>query len=188
MDNLLQLIIMIDITTYLNEIQAAPNIDTQIANYLGTYPNLFPQLNIYGGPNRTTRINLEGQNRLQVRWLDEHLITRRIEPWKNVTVPYLLVVLYNLIPIIIIRNTDNREDRYSKALYLNKRQHSYAAAYLFEFLEADPGPELEIYDTIGTFSGDVQPHISSLNTKYYDTVVDEPFLTEVLQYTIQYNY
>lgn len=179
---------MIDTATYLTDILSAPNIDRQIADYLGPYPNLFPQLNIYGGPNRTTRINLEKQNRLEVRWLDEHLITRRIEPWKSVTIPFLSVVLYNSIPIAIIRNTDNREDRYNKMLYLNKRQHSYAAAYVFEFLEADPGPELEIYDTIGTFSGDVQPHISGLNTTYYDVVADEPFLTEVLQYTVKYNY
>lgn len=179
---------MIDTSSYLADILSAPNIDRQIANYLGTRHNLFPQLNIFGAPNKTTRINLEKQNRVEVRWLDEHLITRRIEPWKNVTVPYLSVVLYQLVPIAIIRNTDNREDRYSKVLFLNKRQHSYAAAYLFSFLEADPGPELEIYDTIGSFSGDVQPHMSGLNTTYYDVVSDEPFLTEVLQYTNTYNY
>lgn len=179
---------MINITTYLSNILSTVNIDRKIANYLGKEPVLFPQLNIYGGVNRTTRTNLEKQNRLEVRWLDEHLITRRIEPWKSVTVPYLSTVTYNSTPIIILRNTDNREDRYNKAIYLNKKQHSYAAAYLFEFLEADPGPELEIYDTIGTFSGDVQPHISSLNSTYYNIVNDEEFLTEVLEYTNKYNY
>lgn len=179
---------MIDTITYFADILSAPNIDRQIADYLGARYNLFPQLNIQGAPNRTTRINLEKQNKLEIRWLDEHLITRRIEPWKKVTVPYLSVVLYELTPVVIIRNTDNREDMYSKVLYLNKRQHSYAAAYLFKFLEADPGPELEPYDTIGTFSGDVQPHMSGLNTTYYDVVTDEPFLTKVLQYTNTYNY
>ena len=57
---------MIDTATYLTDILSAPNIDTQIADYLGTNPMLFPQLNINGGPNRTTRINLEKQNRLEV--------------------------------------------------------------------------------------------------------------------------
>lgn len=179
---------MINTANYLTEIQLTPNVDTQIADYLGTYPNLFPQLNIFGGPNKTTRINLEKQDRVKVRWLDEHLITRHIEPWKEVTVPFLYTVLYNMIPIIIVRNTDNREDMYNKVLYLNKRQHSYAAAYLFNFLEADPGPELEPYDVIGSFSGDVQPHMSGLNTTYYDVIKDEAYLTKVLQYTEKYNY
>jgi len=180
---------MTDINTYLTNILTAPNIDTQIADYVGRYPNMFPQMNIWGGPNKTTRRNLENQNRLDVRWLDEHTITRRIEPWKSVTTWYLATLMFDkTIPIGILRNTDNREDRFADLLLLNKTQHHYANAYIFEFLEADPGPEKEIYDSIGTFSGDVQPHIRGINSRYYDLMVDEDYLNTVLNYTITYNY
>jgi len=180
---------MIDINTYLTDILTAPNIDTQIANYVGRYPNMFPQMNMWGGPNKTTRRNLENQNRLDIRWLDEHEITRRIEPWKSVTTWYLAVLMFDgIIPVGILRNTDSREDMFADLLLINKTQHHYASAYMFSFLEADPGPELEIYDTIGTFSGDVQPHIRGINSKYYDVITDGDYLTRVLDYTVTYNY
>jgi len=179
---------MFDLTTYLTDISSTTNIDKQIADYIGRYPNLFPQMNVWGGPNRTTRSNLKLQNRLEIRWLDDHLITRRIEPWKEVTTWFIATLLFDGIPIAIMRNTDNREDRFADLLLLNKVQHHYANAYLFEFLEADPGPEREPYDTIGTFSGDVQPHIRGMNFKYYDIVADKNKLDDILDYTITYNY
>lgn len=180
---------MIDIDTYLTDILTAPNIDIQIANYVGRYPNMFPQINVWGGPNKTTRRNLENQSRLDIRWLDEHTITRRIEPFKSVNTWYLATLMFDdIIPIGIIRNTDNREDRFADVLLINRTQHHYANAYMFGFLEADPGPEREIYDNIGTFSGDIQPHIRGINSRYYDIITDREYLNKVLNYTITYNY
>ena len=184
---------MFDITTYLSNILIASNIDNQIADYIGRYPNLFPQLNVWGGVNKTTRINLENQNRVDVRYLDEHLITRRIEPWKSITTWYIAtVVLDNNIPIAILRRTDNREDRYADLLLLNKTEHHHAGSYLFTFVKADPGPELEIYDKIGTFSGDISPHILGVSStrKYFDpsNSADKIYLNTVLDYTVTYNY
>lgn len=177
-----------NITTYLTNVSLSNNKDTNISTYIGKYNSLFSQLYINGAPNRTTRINLLNQNQIEVKWLDQHKITRSIEPYKTVTTWYLATVFYQSIPIAILRNTDNREDRYPKVLLINKTQHAYAGAYLFQFLKADPGPELEIYDTSGSFSGDVIPHIINTNYRYYDIVTDQDYLNRILQYTEIYNY
>jgi hypothetical protein len=182
---------MFNINTYMDAILTSSIVDREIANYMGRYPNLFPQLNVWGAPNRTTRINLEKQNRVDVRWLEEHLITRPLEPWKSVTTWYIAtVVLDNQYPIAILRATGNVQDMYNNLLFLNKKQHHYASGYLFSFIEADPGPELEPYDNIGAFSGDVQPHIRGLNAKYYNISndKDKEYLEKVLDYTQKYNY
>ena len=182
---------MFDITTYLTDILTAPNIDTDIASYLAKFPFIFPQINVWGGLNRTTRTNLEKQNRLDVRWLDTHIINRQIEPWKSVDTWFIATIMFDgTIPVGIIRNTDNREDRYSKFLPINYEQHHQAGLYMFSFVEADPGPEKEIYDTIGTFSGDVQPHYRSVNLTYYDVgnTTDQDRLNVILDYTETYNY
>lgn len=177
-----------NITTYLNNVSLSLNKDTDIASYLGKYVTLFSQLDINGAPNKTTKSNLKNQNKIEVKWLDQHKITRSIEPFKTISTWYLATVFFEGIPIAILRNTDNREDIYAKVLLINKIQHAYAGAYLFQFLKADPGPELEEYDMSGTFSGDVLPHIINTNYKYYDVVNDENYLTNVIQYTELYNY
>lgn len=177
-----------NITTYLTNVSLSSNKDTNISNYLGKYITLFSQLDINGAPNKTTKLNLLKQDQVEVRWLDQHKITRSIEPYKTVTSWYLATVFYQNTPIAILRNTDNREDFYSKTLLINKTQHAYAGAYLFQFLKSDPGPELEIYDTSGSFSGDVIPHIINTNYRYYDLTVDQDYLTKILQYTEVYNY
>lgn len=182
---------MFDLSTYLTDLSTTPNVDTKIANYLAKYPFLFPQINVWGGVNETTRRNLEKQNRLDVRWLDKHTITRRIEPWKSVTTWFIATVMFDgVIPIGIIRATDNREDRFDKFLPINYEQHHHAGLYLFNFVEADPGPELELYDTHGAFSGDVQPHYRSVQMNYYDLTVpgDVLKIEDILLYTEEYPY
>lgn len=177
-----------NINTYLTNVSLSLNKDTTISNYLGKYVSLFSQLDINGAPNKTTKLNLLNQNKVEIKWLDQHKITRSIEPFKTVTTWYLATVFYENIPIAILRNTDNREDIFSKVLLINKVQHAYAGAYLFQFLKADPGPELEIYDISGSFSGDVLPHIINTNYRYYDIVLDENYLTNVINYTETYSY
>lgn len=177
-----------NINTYLTNVSLSNNKDKNVSNYLGKYGSLFSQLDINGAPNKTTRINLLNQDKVEIKWLDQHKITRSIEPFKTVTTWYLATVFYENIPIAILRNTENREDIYSKVLLINKIQHAYACSYLFQFLKADPGPELEIYDMSGSFSGDVLPHIINTNYRYYDITIDEDYLTKILQYTETYNY
>ena len=182
---------MFDLTTYITDITATSNSDGIIADYLAKYPFIFPQLNVWGGVNETTRRNLEVQNRLEVKWLDKHTIVRQIEPWKSVLTWYIATIMFDgVIPVGILRNTDNREDRYPKFLPINYVQHSYAGHYLFQFVEADPGPEREIYDTIGTFSGDIQPHYRSVNLNYYDLTVpaDVTKIETILDYTETYKF
>lgn len=180
-----------DIDIYITKLLTTPNINLDIGQYLGRYPNLFPQLNLWGAPNQTTYSNLQNQNRIDVRWLEEHTITRRIEPWKSTTVWYIATVMLDgATPIALLKNTDNKEDMYNDLFLLNKKQHHYASAYLYSFVEADPGPHLEPYDTIGTFSGDVMPHVSGRNTKYYNlsAVKDVEYLNKVFSYTEKYNF
>ena len=182
---------MFDLTTYLTDLSSTPNVDYKIANYMAKYPFIFPQLNIWGGLNETTRRNLEGQNRLDVRWLDKHTITRRIEPWKSVTTWYLATIMFDgVIPVGFLRNTDNREDRFRKFLPVNYEQHHIAGLYLYDFLQADPGPERELYDTHGTFSGDIQPHYRSVQMNYYDLTIESDVknIEEILLYTEEYLY
>ncbi len=182
---------MFNLTTYLTELVTAENVDKEIENYLAKYPFIFPQLNVWGGINETTRKNLNRQTRLEVRWLDRHTIVRRIEPWKSVKTWYIATIMFDgVIPVGILRNTDNREDRYSDFIAINYEQHHYAGRYLFEFVEADPGPEREPYDVIGTFSGDIQPHYRSTNIKYYDLTEpqDVEQIENILSYTEEYPY
>lgn len=182
---------MFDFNDYITNITAETRRDTNIANYLAKYPYIFPQLGLVGGINKTTRKNLENQTRLDVRWLDKHLIKRRIEPFKSVETWFLATIMFDgILPVGIIRATDNREDLYSDFLPIDKRQHTLAARYLFEFLEADPGPEREPYDNIGSFSGDLRPNFSSVNTRYYEptSTVDVSRLEIILDYTETYSY
>lgn len=182
---------MFDLTTYIADITAQTRKDTNIANYLAKYPYIFPQLNVVGGINKTTRRNLENQTRLDVRWLDRHLITRRIEPFKSVETWFIATIMFDgVLPVGIMRATDNREDRFPDFLPIDYTQHNYAGRYLFDFLEADPGPEREPYDTIGALSGDVQPHYRSTNLPYYDlsNPIDVSKLELILDYTETYNY
>lgn len=177
-----------NINTYLNNVFLSLNKDTDISSYLGKYITLFSQLDINGAPNKTTRYNLKNQNKVEIKWLDQHKITRSIEAFKTITTWYLATVFFEDIPIAILRNTDNREDIYPKVVLINKVQHAYAGAYLFQFLKADPGPELEQYDMSGSFSGDILPHIINTNYKHYDIVLDEVYLTSLIEYTELYNY
>lgn len=176
------------ITNYLNDIALSTNKDLDISKYLGQYITLFSSLDIHGAPNQTTRLNLQKQNRVSIKWLNKHLITRTIEPYKTVTKWYIATVLFDNIPIALLRNIDNREDMYPKTILLDKVNHAYAGAYLFQFLKADPGPELEEYDSVGSFSGDVLPHIINAHYRYYDLNTNIDYLTRILEYTELYNY
>lgn len=187
---------MFNLITYINTLTNINNnelivIDNNIETYLARYPNLYPSLNVWGGLNKTTRNNLKNQNRLSVRWLKEHIITRPLEPFRSFSTWRLATVFYNNLPIIIIRNNNNIEDPYEKLLILNKNDYLYSAAYLFEFIEADPGPDLEFYDKIGSYSGDVPPNIVKTNiTKSYDLSINNDVnkLNYIIQYSLQYDY
>lgn len=177
-----------DILSYLSQVTTVTNNSSfLISDYLGTNYDLFPQLGIEGSPNLTTRKNLLKQTAVQLKWLDEHIVSRSIEPWKNTTVWYLACLFYNNIPIAILRNTSTTEDYFSKRLVINRNQYYYAAAYLQTFVKGDPGPELEIYDTIGSFSGDVNKHINAVKITHYDlsNLEDQVYINHILNYTLQ---
>lgn len=185
-----------NINTYLSSILLSTNIDKDLYKYLGNSNssgnsyNLFPQLNIEGSINKSTKDNLVNQNKLVIKWLDTHLITRSIEPFKSVTTWYIGCLLYNNIPICILRNTENNEDVYPKSLIINYLEYMYAAAYIFTFIKEDFGPQLEPYDISGSFSGDITPNLLAIKLKHYDLnlVNDANYLTKILDYTEQYNY
>lgn len=178
-----------DITSYLNLLNTTTNITKNIVNYIGGQYNLFPQLGIEGSPNFSTQELLSNQNQLEIKWLDEHIVKRSIEPWKNVTIWYLACIYFNNIPIAILRNTISNEDYFSKTLVINKQQYYYAGYYLQQFVKEDPGPNLEPYDIVGSFSGDINPNIKSAAVKSYDlnNINDKNFIDGVLIYTIQIN-
>lgn len=178
-----------NILTYLSQVTTSTNSSFLISNYLGVNYNLFPQIGIEGSPNLITKTNLLKQTSLEIKWLDDHLVTRSIEPWKNTTVWYLACLLYNNIPIAILRNSSTNEDYFSKTLVINKNQYYYAASYLQTFIKEDPGPELEIYDVIGSFSGDINKHINGVNIHHYDlsSLEDQAYLNYILNYTIQFH-
>lgn len=141
-------------------------IDYIIANYIGLYSDLFPMTNFYGAPNKTTIDNLENQRRLSVRWLKKHETKRRLEWTFDVVHWYLAIVFLDEEPIVLLRSPNVRNDGYSKLFYLNKILHQEATSFIFSKIEADPGPELEMWGLdapSGAYSGDVQPHIRSMN-------------------------
>ena len=182
---------MFDVINYLNEIinGFTYRVDANIINYLGVEPFIFPQLIIEGGVNKATKINLIQQNKLEVRWSVTHQVRRNIEPYKSVIVPYISTLVFDKsIAIGIIRNTGNREDKYSQFLPINYREHNQAARYLFDFIKADCGPDLEIYNNIGSFSGDIQSEYRSIDLKYYelDKPLEVEYLNKVLEYTQKY--
>ena len=180
---------MFNLEEYLIEVSLSPNKDFDIHKYIAAYPNIFPQLNLWGGINEATLLNMSKQNRVRVSWLPEHKITRRIEPYKHVTVWYIATLFFDNTPIGILRNIEYR-DNYSDFLPINKSEHHKAARYLFDFLEPDFGPNTEPYDNIGAFSGDLQPHFRSVNTKYYDLSfpADISHIAVILELTLKNNY
>jgi hypothetical protein len=171
---------LIEITS---SVQATSNF--LISDYLGGVYNLFPQLGIEGAPNKSTKDNMKNQDKIELRWLDIHTVKRTIEPWRKVNAWYLACLLYNNIPIAILRNCNNTEDRFPKTLVINRQEYYYAASYLFSFVEEDFGPNLELYDIVGSFSGDVASNINGVNIKSFDlnVIKDKEFINTVLQYT-----
>lgn len=139
-------------------------VDYDIYKYIGPYPNLFPMTNFYGSVNRATKINLENQRVISVRWLIRHEVKRRYEWIFNVIHWKIAFVFYNEEPICVLRSPDTREDMYSKMFIVDRENHQRATAFIFSNMESDPGPELEMYGLdapSGSFAGDVQPNVRS---------------------------
>jgi len=176
-----------NINDYLAQILLTTNSNTNINSYIGQYTDLFAGLGISGAPNITTKTNLKNQNKVKIKWLNQHLIKRPLEPFKEITYAYLVTILFENLPFAIVRITENTQDYYNKVLIINNEQHAYCSSYLFQFVASDPGPNLEIYDIFGSFSGDVVPHITNPSLKYYDIVGDNEYLSEILTYTEKYN-
>jgi hypothetical protein len=153
-----------------------------ISDYLGGTYNLFPQLGIEGAPNKSTKDALQNQTSVELRWLDAHTIKRTIEPWRKISTWYLACLLYNNTPIAILRNCESTEDRFGKLFVINKTEYYYAASYLFTFVKEDFGPNLELYDIVGSFSGDTAPNINGVNIKSYDLTLlkDKEFINNIL--------
>ena len=139
-------------------------VDYDIYKYIGPYPNLFPMTNFYGSVNRATKLNLENQRVLSVRWLEEHEVRRRYEWIFDIIHWKVAVVFFNEEPICVLRSPDTREDGYSKMFIIDRDNHQRATSFIFSNMESDPGPELEMYGLdapSGSFAGDVQPHVRS---------------------------
>lgn len=178
-----------DITTYLALLNTTVKTSNNIINYIGGQYNLFPQLGLEGSPNLSTQALFANQNQISIKWLEEHIVKRSIEPWKNVTTWYLSCLYFKNVPIALLRNTASNEDYYSKTIVINKSEYYYAAAYLLQFIKEDPGPNLEPYDIVGSFSGDINPNIKSVVVKSYDlnNLNDISFINTILNYTIEIN-
>lgn len=177
-----------DIITYLSDISAASNSSFLISDFIGNNfkYDLFPQLNIEGSFNKTSKDLLKNQTSLQVKWLNEHIVKRAIEPWKNTNAWVLACLVYNNIPIALLRNSGLQEDYFSKLIVIDKNNYYYAASYLFNFIKEDFGPNLEPYDVIGSLSGDINTHINKVNIKSYNLNNTEhvTYINKVLNYTI----
>jgi hypothetical protein len=176
-----------NINTYLTLIINSPNSYNLIYKYLGTDYNLFPQLGLEGSPNTSSIKKLITQNQIQIKWLDEHLISRNLEPWQNITTWYLSCLLYNNIPIALLRNTSTTEDYYPRLLVIDRNNYYYAASYLSQFIVEDPGPNLEPYDVVGSFSGDIISNIKQVSIKSYDlnNINDLAYLNQTINYTVE---
>lgn len=168
------------------------SIDFKVANYIGPYPNLFPMTNFFGSINRATKLNLENQQTISIRWLKSLEAKRRYEGTFNVIHWYIALVFFNTKPIALLRSPDTRNDGYSKLYILDKLNHQKATAFIFQHMESDPGPELEMWGLdapSGSFGGDVQPHIRSMNYDSslcldYKNIKAKTKLNYIINYTI----
>lgn len=172
----------------INRVDVIINYD--IAHYFGAYPDLFPMTNFHMSLNKTTKDNLEGQTTISVRWLKNHETKRRYENTFDVIHWYIAVVFYNEVPILVLRSPDVRNDGYTKMLVVDELNHKRANGFIFQYVESDPGPELEMWGLdapSGSYGGDVQPHVRAQNYNQFNTFnlpEDKRKLEYILNYTI----
>ena len=165
--------------------------DYEVWNYLGAY-DMFPVTNFNMSMNRATINNLEGQTSLCLKWLPKYEARRKLENIFYVKHWYFAVVFYNSNPIILLRSPDVRNDGYSKMFILDKDNHQRATGFIFDHIESDPGPELEMWGLdapSGSFGGDVQPHVRSMHYDPascfdYKNSDDKKELSYLLNYTV----
>ncbi len=179
-----------NITEYIEEIrQTNYNIDKKITNYITSELNIFPQLGECGSFDKSTKQNLEFQSRVVIKWLDKHVIKRKIESNKTIKIWQIAAVMldnYFLIGLIIKPNI--KENSYPNFIPINKEIHNHAGYYLFEFIKIDYVLDLKRFGVRET-SEIIKPEYQSINLSYFelDNLDHIKNLNNILEHLEKYN-
>lgn len=179
-------------TDYLTDLNTNSIVDTDIVGLIGRVDILFPSILLFASPNALTQQNIRDKNTLiQIKYREEDLVKRVNDPRRSVRVPLLLAVYYNGEPFGIFRRTNAPDDPYETFIILDRLVYLNAAAYMFRFLEDDPGVDTErAAGGYIMFSGDVAEAVNGLHPVVdypLTNATSEAYVDEALDFSFNYH-